>query len=81
MIQGMRCPVCRKRGLFGVQSRAIREGEQHNLRVNPRWSLARCRRCSARCIALRFQDEPYREATDEEWRQHAYEEIPPARVL
>jgi len=79
MFQGMPCPVCGKRGLFGVANRALREAAEHHLRLNPRWSLARCRRCGARCIARRYVGEVYREATDEEWYAHAYEEIPGAK--
>lgn len=80
MLRGMPCPACRRRGLYGIEARAVREGREHDLRVTPRWSLAVCRRCDARCIARRYLDEPYRIATDDEWRAHAYEEIPTARV-
>lgn len=80
MFRGMRCPVCHRHGLFGVVNRAMREGLKEGLRVNPRYSVARCRRCGARCIANRLEDQNYREATDEEWQANAYDDLPAART-
>jgi hypothetical protein len=80
MFLGMPCPMCRRRGLFGVVNRVMCEGLEQDLMVNPRYSVARCRRCGARCIAARTENEDYREATDEEWQANAYDDLPAARV-